>query len=359
MSESSLSTARAPDTQIERALRNAVRKVYKRGDLENLTFKRIRKSVEERLDLEEDFFKSDASWKDKSKALIQSEVVRIQLDAHNKVKAPHPTYSPTVKTGALPTSKPVELVQKPKRQGTKRASADAKPRKKKQNTAHGDAESASEKELGMTTSSEGEAIQPERTLSTEPGTEQEINGERPYAKPKPEGQDAEHSSSDMSVLVDEEPNIRKNKKRRKLDVRSGAKKLKSSKPTSPLNCNTDTDAEEIKRLQSWLIKCGIRKMWYKELSPYDTSKEKIRHLKNMLAEAGMSGRYSKDKANQIREERELKADLEAVQEREKAWGRAEDNGQEDGGAIGKPRGRLSKGLQGLDFLNHDDGEETD
>ena len=110
------------------------------------------------------------------------------------------------------------------------------------------------------------------------------------------------------------------------------------------------------------MKCGIRKMWWKELQPYETSKAKIRHLKEMLAEAGMSGRYSVEKASQIREERELRADLEAVQEGARIWGKEEEedeDGDGGGGGGGRPRRQVARGLQGLDFLNDEDGEETD
>lgn len=38
--------------------------------------KRVRKSVENELDLKEDFFKTDDTWTSKSKLVIQAEVVR-------------------------------------------------------------------------------------------------------------------------------------------------------------------------------------------------------------------------------------------------------------------------------------------
>ena len=60
---------------LEQSLRNAVRDVYKRGDLEELTVKRMRKAVEKDLNLHEDFFKKPA-WKDKSKQIIEEEAVR-------------------------------------------------------------------------------------------------------------------------------------------------------------------------------------------------------------------------------------------------------------------------------------------
>ena len=78
MSSSSLSDGAPSEEELEQALRNAVREVYLSGDLDNLTVKRIRKSVEADLDLQDDFFKTDPEWKERSKNVIQSEVVRAQ-----------------------------------------------------------------------------------------------------------------------------------------------------------------------------------------------------------------------------------------------------------------------------------------
>ena len=77
MPDSPLSDGAPSKDVLEQALRNAVTDVYKSGDLNNLTVKRIRKSVEIDLDLQEDFFKNDPAWKDRSKSVIQSEVVRV------------------------------------------------------------------------------------------------------------------------------------------------------------------------------------------------------------------------------------------------------------------------------------------
>ena len=166
------------------------------------------------------------------------------------------------------------------------------------------------------------------------------------------------SESDMSELIDEGP-MKKGRKR-KSDVSETQKGSKTSKSKRKEKAakpqDIDPDTEEIKRLQGWLIKCGIRKMWYKELAPFETSKAKMRHLKEMISDAGMTGRYSAEKASEIKESRELQADLEAVQAGAKQWGTAESEGEDESG---RPRRRLARGLQGLDFLNDDDGEETD
>ena len=81
MSEFSLSNDKPPNATIEQALRHAVQSVYQNGNLEDLTVKRIRKSTEKDLDLPEDFLKTDHRWKEKSKVVIQSEVVGEQFIA--------------------------------------------------------------------------------------------------------------------------------------------------------------------------------------------------------------------------------------------------------------------------------------
>lgn len=158
------------------------------------------------------------------------------------------------------------------------------------------------------------------------------------------------SESEMSILLDE-PFERKKK-----DTVLGKNKRtgisKAGKRSEPL---AEPKTEEIKRLQGWLVKCGVRKLWGKELAPYDTPKLKIRHLRDLLSKIGMTGRFSADKAKQIREERELKADLEEVQEGAKLWGKDE-NGAD---TSAKPRRRLARGFVQLDFLNSDEGAETD
>ena len=172
---------------------------------------------------------------------------------------------------------------------------------------------------------------------------------------KANGVKADASESEMSEVLDEAP--KESRRKRKSDLaKPRAKKTENLKSKKSSEHSTDPEAEEIKRLQGWLIKCGIRKMWYKELASYETSKSKIGHLKKLLADAGMTGRYSIEKANQIKEERELQADLEAVQEGAKQWGKVDTVGEDDSA---RPKRRLARGLQDLSFLNDEDGEETD
>lgn len=172
---------------------------------------------------------------------------------------------------------------------------------------------------------------------------------------KANGMTADASDEHMSKVLDQAPKV-KGRKRRSDSGQPRAKKTETSDGKKSSEQSIDPNADEIKRLQGWLIKCGIRKMWHRELAPYDNSKAKIGHLKKLLADAGMTGRYSIEKANQIKEERELRADLEAVQEGARQWGKAESEEEDNSG---RPKRRLARGLQELSFLNDDDGEETD
>lgn len=160
------------------------------------------------------------------------------------------------------------------------------------------------------------------------------------------------SESEMSVVRDEPP---KRKKKDTVSRKNVAKSSGISKAGKRPEPSAEPNAEEIKRLQGWLVKCGVRKLWGKELAPYETPKLKIRHLRDLLSQIGMTGRFSAEKAKQIREEREIRADLEDVQQGAKLWG------TEETGEVGsvRPRRRLARGFTELDFLNSDEGAETD
>ena len=77
MSESSLSDAIPSETVLERALRDVVQAVYSSGNMAELTVKRVRKAAEDALKLDDGFFKEE-HWKDRSKHIIEDEVVRAE-----------------------------------------------------------------------------------------------------------------------------------------------------------------------------------------------------------------------------------------------------------------------------------------
>ena len=189
-----------------------------------------------------------------------------------------------------------------------------------------------------------------------------IDGEKSTLPKREEKKDANSAGaedeSDLSSPLDDEPRTKakaRNRRSGSVEKKVNTKAKSKAKDTKRKASDTNPDGDEIKRLQGWLIKCGIRKMWYKELAPYDSPKAKIRHLKDMLNDAGMTGRYSVERATQIRDARELKSELEAVQAGAKQWGKANSDDETEV----KPKKRLARGLTELDFLNESDGAETD
>lgn len=195
-----------------------------------------------------------------------------------------------------------------------------------------------------------------RERSVQPGPA-DVSGDDTHSQPKPisptKDSNAVDSDSDMSILIDEPPKTKRQKKTS--SAKAKPTKPAASKSKSKEDKDVDPHEAEIKRLQGWLVKCGIRKLWGKELKPFDTPKAKANHLRDMLKDAGMDGRYSVEKARQIKERRELAADLEAVQEGAKRWGQSDS--EDDGDS--RPKRRLAKGLKDLEGLIESDGEETD
>ena len=75
MSESSLSDNGPDDTILEQELRQVVGRIFKSGNLEELTVNGVRNAAQDSLGLRKGFFK-EADWKERSKTVIENEVVR-------------------------------------------------------------------------------------------------------------------------------------------------------------------------------------------------------------------------------------------------------------------------------------------
>lgn len=235
----------------------------------------------------------------------------------------------------MPEKKPKKAPQKPR--ATKSKPTEAK--KDKAVVSDNDEEDEEEKETNGAAAAVPDNVAVEETKSTDNA--------------------ADNSDSELSVLIDNEPAPKKKRKSKDSSTKPKTSATKSSTKAKP--DAEDPDQAEIKRLQGWLVKCGIRKLWGKELKPYESPKAKAKHLRDMLAKAGMSGRYSIEKANQIKEARELAADIEAVQEGAERWGAEDEEGgraEKDDDADARPARRLVRGAKNYDFLSSD-GEETD
>ncbi|KAF1963621.1 hypothetical protein CC80DRAFT_10362 [Byssothecium circinans] len=331
MSDSEMADIPAEAT-ISRALRDVVISIHKAGNTNDLTVKRVRARAEEELGLPSGFLKSE-DWKQKSQTLIHEAV-----DKYCDDDAPEP--SPP-KKAAIPksTSQKKSRPAKETSRGIKRkAAAPAKKTQKRRKTvsseeelsdvpedsAVSDAESElpekptrRQKKVVAEESDEEEVSKAQKKLSDDDGDSNgPTAGQKQTPPPEPKG---EASDSDLSSLIDESPV--KKKRQKSADKPKKETKGKAPKAKAKSKAEDGPDQAEIKRLQGWLVKCGIRKVWGKELAKCDTPKEKIKHLKNMLSDAGMEGKYSVEKAARIKEKREFAKDLEDIQAGAATWGK--------------------------------------
>lgn len=400
------------NAKLDRALRDAVQVCFKKDDMDSLTVKRVRAAAADTLHLESNFFKNDAVWNEKSKVVIMEEVERQEQlrdepppvggDDHDEDEDEDLPSTGRAAKGKKPAShkaddenaaSPMSLSKKRKALAT---SSTAKPRKRQKSITPSESEDADivgdesevvaspsptspRRERNAPPSSKSQKVAASKgrrsttlaassdsdELDDESAEDSQSNAETPpksnAAAPKKQKQNettrvtsAADDESDMSSVLDESPPPKRKKSSLSSDAPNKAKKARQSATEKTSKTKKDTASlspqdEEIKRLQSWLVKCGIRKVWGNYLKPYTTPREKIVHLKSMLSDAGMDGRFSEDKARKIKERRELAADLEAVKEGEKNWGVEEDEGS-------RPRRRLAKGLAELAQF---DDEDTD
>lgn len=330
------------DAKIEKCLHDVVRVAIKSG--EEITIRLARSRAEEILGLEADFFKDGEEWRQKSKDLINAAVEEDEtLEEPKKIK---------------PSSKP-KIAQKA---GVKRESDEPQEKQKKK---------VKRSPARDTGDSDGDA-----TRTNVAAQDESSSAASAHASKLSEGDDRQDSTvdlvqandgeSDLSSVIDDAPPRKKRQRKSVSPQATKSKAPKSTKATSQKSTKELTpDEEEIKRLQGWLIKCGIRKLWHRELAPYSTSKEKIKHLKGMLADVGMTGRYSTEKAKQIKESRELAAELEAAKDFNEQWGQGSGDEEEETAeraARSKekekdapPKRRMPKGL--VDFGDSDGESE--
>ncbi|KAL6804209.1 hypothetical protein J3E68DRAFT_423111 [Trichoderma sp. SZMC 28012] len=341
--------------QLKEALIEGTREVYS-AEPDGTSVNKVRRRVEEKLGLEDGFFTSE-TWKQKSKTIIKEQVDKL-LDED----ASEPKYESDSKVGIKRQSSEIESPQPKRRKRTSGATkkkeesdVDEAPKKesstkskklvsrRKAEVNDSDYQDAklegspsparnrkqstkeeSKDELKHNLSSEGgnATIKKQETPGDEikpPVKDQPDSGaEEAKADVKDESKPEVNEEDEYSDVIDEPPPT----KRKRGEKKETSSKPKASKPAAKKDATPDDPKDaEIKKLQSQLTKCGIRKLWHIELKQYgDNAGAKIRHLKKMLADIGMDGRFSESKAREIKEMRELQADVEAAQEMDRLWG---------------------------------------
>jgi len=128
----------------------------------------------------------------------------------------------------------------------------------------------------------------------------------------------DNSGSEISVPIDAPK--KKIKKGRKASEKNASEKNESKKKKKSKNAGPELSKHEetVKRLKSLVYACGVRKVWSKEFQNLDEPSEQIKRLKEILAELGMNGRPSLEKAKAIKERRDLEKELEDVRAFEQA-----------------------------------------
>lgn len=364
MSDSELSDAPSgpSDALLESTLRHVVRDALKKS--EDITVRIARSRTEEELGLDTDFFTSD-EWKKRSKEIISAAVeepdspVKEKPKAGRKRKSEEPAEKPKKRAKKSPVVESdedaideedeidedsEEEVEKPK----SKIKAKAKPKAKSQPKAKAKPRAKAKAASPVVESDEEEQESPEpksrakkapsidsededENESTADATSKEqtvlVVGPSQQSPPEPKDKPDSDNESEMSVLIDDPPPKKKGGRPKKSTSREPSAGPKPAKPAKKAATATATskdplsnDEEEIKRLQSWLLKCGVRKLWHRELAPFDTPKAKISHLKSMLTQAGMTGRFSAEKAKGIKEAKELADELAAARDFEEKFG---------------------------------------
>ncbi|PFH57685.1 hypothetical protein XA68_14695 [Ophiocordyceps unilateralis] len=333
--------------ELEKALIDGTCQVYS-TDPDVITVNRVRRHVEQKLDLEEDFFGGD-EWKHKSKTLIKEYVDKLlegwKPETKGRLKRPS-SEPPSPPTKRQKRSKPAKreksragnagrghqalkaaaclkskaTISDDEVEAVKSPPPNKKRKLKAQNEAEDNAKDAN-KQLGPDHGDLPEAPVKSHPESDEekPLVQEKVEDDANVNEPLKDGEvkpviDEEEEYSDV---IDEPPKPKPRSKNGK-DVPKVAKSAPKKVSASTAD---DGPEAEVKRLQSQLVKCGIRKLWHNELKKHgDDARAKVRHLKKMLAEIGMDGRFSEAKAREIKETRELMAEAEAAQQMNQLWG---------------------------------------
>ena len=329
------------DTELTHALEEAVEELFDE-DPGNVRPKAVRAKAEEKLRLQSGFYASSDEWRERSKDVLQKKFEQLlnsaeDADSHGKKRKS--SESGDEEAAQPPPKKRATVSKSTKEKPKPKPSAPAKrPRPKKQASPPSSAlekDSGNELDVGIPVREPPKpAKSPSEVVKDDPAAHQPVD----------EGLD----DSDLSSLLDEAPPPKAARKKKGAPSQSepkGASKPKA-KPKKTMDSAASPQDAELKELQSQLLQCGVRKIWAMHLAKFDSHKEKVGELKRMLREVGMEGRFSKEKARQIKETRELQADIQAIQEGEGKWGKQDEKPR-------KAAGRAQTNI--VDF----DDEESD
>lgn len=134
-----------------------------------------------------------------------------------------------------------------------------------------------------------------------------------------ESKDADEDEEEFSSLDDSDapgPSSSKQRQPKKTTKKRTPKAGSSKKATSSSTSPDDPLQDEIARLKKYIVACGSRKVWSKWFSsldpPAETPKAQAKALRQLLADLGMEGRLSMEKAKKIKEKRDFEEEMRAI-----------------------------------------------
>jgi len=106
----------------------------------------------------------------------------------------------------------------------------------------------------------------------------------------------------------EAPEVPKKTRKRKVKTENEESKGPKKKRVTK---TSQKEEEELARLKSFVFKCGVRKIWKKELEGLSTPAS-IAKVKQILEELGLEGRPSLEKCKRIKESREYAEEMKII-----------------------------------------------
>ncbi|CDS12835.1 hypothetical protein LRAMOSA05019 [Lichtheimia ramosa] len=158
----------------------------------------------------------------------------------------------------------------------------------------------------------------------EPSSPQEDTQTPKESAPSPEeetksDQESDNDQEEEEHQEEEEPSPRETTVSSVSENEASSSKKQPKAPKQPRKKReskkehkSSASEETIKRLKMYINKCGVRKVWQKELADCKTMKDQVEKLKKILADLGVEGRPTLEKCQKVKAEREIKAEVDSL-----------------------------------------------
>ncbi|KAJ2658142.1 hypothetical protein IWW48_004163 [Coemansia sp. RSA 1200] len=174
----------------------------------------------------------------------------------------------------------------------------------------------------------------------------------------------DHEDEDSHAVGGSDNETSSHSKRKPTETHSLSKPKRTKMSSNADKSVSAGSKKTIDNLKSYINKCGLRKVWSKELAGMNGTQQ-MRHLKKVLDDLGMEGRPTLEKCKKIKAKRELQAELAAMDQDNIIDGSEETPEQEviSRNRRGAARKKISYNVDQIsdseesDTNDEDDGEE--